>query len=319
VTEQALAIVSRPQDRVELLRVRDDALSALGRPGERLDAIAEFAALAEATADDDLQLEVLLRRAAALRIDGQHDAAAQFARRVRERAAAAGSPARELEACLELGQDLLRSALGEGYAPSASESDFEGAEEAFLRAAELAEQLNETRSLAAALRELGVIKLAISRAWFVERIKAGDHIPMLQAVAAGVSLDELNKDLPIAPILHECSELLERALDLYEKIGDRRGAMSAIIGLAYLEWGAQLHLGPNPAERVEGIRKLAVARVAMTRESEREMAEAQMLYSVHVFARSKVIPDLALLRGREAYEQARAGGPGPAMGGGESL
>ena len=305
LVEQALAIVSRPQDRVDLLRVRDDALEALGRPGERLDGIAEFAALAEATADEDLQLEVLLRRAAALRLDGQEDAAAQVARRVRERASNVGAPARELEACLELGQDLLRATLGEGYAPSAAESDFVGAEEAFRRAAELAEQLGQTRSLAAATRELGVIKLAIARTWFVERVNAGDHIPMLQAVAAGASLDDMKHGLPIAPILEESGQLMERSLDLFESIGDRRGAMSAIIALAYLEWGAQLHFGPNPAERFEGIRRLAVTRVAMTRESEREMAEAQMLYGVHVFARSKVIPDLAVLRGREAYEQAR--------------
>ena len=42
---------------------------------------------------------------------------------------------------------------------------------------------------------------------------------------------------------------------------------------------------------------------------EREPAcvrRGQMLYGVHVFARAKVIPDLALSRGAEAYERARA-------------
>ncbi len=40
--------------------------------------------------------------------------------------------------------------------------------------------------------------------------------------------------------------------------------------------------------------------------SERTAAEAQMLYGVHVFARAKVIPDLAVSRGAEAWERARA-------------
>jgi DNA-binding CsgD family transcriptional regulator/tetratricopeptide (TPR) repeat protein len=44
---------------------------------------------------------------------------------------------------------------------------------------------------------------------------------------------------------------------------------------------------------------------SLTRESERALADVQMLYGVQVFARAKVVPQLALTRGREAYEQAR--------------
>ena len=44
---------------------------------------------------------------------------------------------------------------------------------------------------------------------------------------------------------------------------------------------------------------------AMTKESERALADAQMTYGVHVFARAKVIPDLAVTRGEEAYRAAR--------------
>lgn len=306
VIEQALALVSSPQQRVELLRLRDDALEVLGRFGERLEAIAEFAALSEAVGDEALRQEVNLRRAAALRLDGQMDTAADLARMVRERAAVRGDSAQELAACLELGQSLLHANLGEGYAPNTRESDVPAAEEAYKRAAELAESLGDSRSLAAALRELGVIKVAFVRRWFVEHFEAGDLFPMLQQLISGASLDQLLQDQDIAPVAQESEELLKRAMELYESIGDRRGVMSCIISLAYLNWGAEIHLGMNAAERFEGIRKMATAWVGLTRESERDLAEAQMLYGVHVFARARVIADLAVSRGQQAYERARA-------------
>ena len=103
----------------------------------------------------------------------------------------------ELRACLELGQDLLRSPLGEGYTPTPLESDFDGAEEAFERAAVLAEQSGTEVELAMALRELGVIELARIRAWFVERVKAGEHIPFVIRIANGEPLEQIEKELPI--------------------------------------------------------------------------------------------------------------------------
>ena len=115
--EDALVLVSHPTQRVELLRARDDALQALGRSSDRLDALAELIALAEAVGERELEHDVQLRRAAALREDGHFDAAADIARKVRAAAAAANDVADELSACLELGQDLLRTPLGEGYSP----------------------------------------------------------------------------------------------------------------------------------------------------------------------------------------------------------
>jgi DNA-binding CsgD family transcriptional regulator len=44
---------------------------------------------------------------------------------------------------------------------------------------------------------------------------------------------------------------------------------------------------------------------SLTKESERALAEGQMLYGSHVFARAKVIPDLALSRGEDTYRHAR--------------
>jgi DNA-binding CsgD family transcriptional regulator len=304
--EDALVMVSEPAQRVEMLQIRDDALGALGRTAERLESITELVALVEAAGDDAQQLDGLLRRAAALRGDRRFEAAADVARRARTKAAAAANLDGELHACLELGQDLLRTALGEGYTPSALEADLDGGEEAYARAAAIAEQLGNESALASAVRELGVIKLAGIREWFVERVKAGEHIPILQAVGAGVPLEELTKTLPIAGLVGETRALLTRALELFERVGDRRGAMSTIVSLAYLQWAPEMHLGINPAQRFEGIRQLANTMDTLVAESERETNEAQMLYGVHVFARSKLIPDLAVQRGEEAYQRARA-------------
>jgi DNA-binding CsgD family transcriptional regulator/tetratricopeptide (TPR) repeat protein len=303
--EEALAAVTQPAQRVEMLRLRDDAYGALGRSAERLEAISELIALVEAAGDDHQQLDAHLRRAAALRGDRRFEAAAEVGRRARDRAAAAGNLEDELRACLELGQALLRSPLGEGYTPVSSETDLEGAEEAFGRAAQIAEQTGADAMLALALRELGVIKNAHIRQWFVELISKGEHVPYVIRIANGESFEEIEKELPIAHLATDSSALLTRALELFERVGDRRGAMSAILGLAYTQWGPELHLGTNPAQRFEGIRQLVNTMDTLAQESEREANEAQMLYGVHVFARSKLIPDLAIERGEQAYQRAR--------------
>ena len=96
----------------------------------------------------------------------------------------------------------------------------------------------------------------------------------------------------------------ERAIELFEQVGDRRGVMSAIIARAYVSFGIDIHL-LGAAKRIEEIRRLAAQMTSLTRESERAAIEAQMLYGVQVFARAKVVPDLALSRGEEAHRQAR--------------
>jgi DNA-binding CsgD family transcriptional regulator len=311
LVEDALGTVSHPSQRIDLLRIRDDALQALGRPSERLDAIAELVALIEAGGDKKLEQEAQLRRAAALRGDGRHEAAAGVARAIRARALAGGDAAGELAACLELGQDLLRSSLGEGYTPSPRESDLDGAQEAFARAAALATDSGSEAQLASALRELGVITLARIREWFVDRVSAGEHIPYVIRIANGEPIEQIMKELPIADLFVESEAHLTRALELFEKMGDRRGAMSTIVSLAYLNWAPEVHLGTNPAQRFEGIRQLTTAMATLVKGSEREAAETQMLYGVHVFARAKLIPDLAVQRGDDAYQRARALGDRP--------
>jgi DNA-binding NarL/FixJ family response regulator len=308
LVEEVLPIVSTRAERVALLRARDDAYDMLCRPADRLEGLSELAALAEAANDQSLVLEVALRRAAALRLDEQYERAAGFAADVRRRAREAGDARHELAACLELGQDLLRVAIGEGYTPVIPEADLAAAADAYGNAAGIAERLGDDRSLAAASRELGIISYARLRGWFAERAQDGALAAVAGRIAAGETLMDMLPEFPIAPLFMETSGYLQRALELYERVGDRRGAMSAIIALAYLTGGADVHFGTTPAQRIEEIRRLAGQMRSMSRESERSSAEAQMLYGVHVFARAKVIPDLAVSRGADAHEQARATG-----------
>src|SRR4029077_163456 len=68
LVDQALPVVSSPADRRTLLVTRDDAYAALRKTGERLDGLTELAALAEAMRVPEIELDVQLRRASALRM-----------------------------------------------------------------------------------------------------------------------------------------------------------------------------------------------------------------------------------------------------------
>src|SRR6266540_1699093 len=81
--------------------------------------------------------------------------------------------------------------------------------------------------------------------------------------------------------------------------------MSSVIAMAFLYFGPDIHLGANPSLRIEEIRRLSTRMRSLAKESERAAADAQMAYGVHVFARAKVIPDLAISRGQEAYWAAK--------------
>jgi DNA-binding NarL/FixJ family response regulator len=305
VVDLALPIAATPQERVALLQARDQALDMLRRPSERLQTLAELAALAEALGDSQLEMDVQLRRAAAFRVSEEWDQATDLARRVRDLAASQGDKPAELAASLELGQALMKSAIGEGYTLSLVDVDSDRAEEAYRRAAELAEELGDDASLAAASRELGTIAFAKVRDFFVASYFTGEAVEVQERIAAGATPSELLKETPVAGEAMRATELFERSLELYEKIGDRRGAMSALIALAYTTWGPEIHFGSGAGRHIEEIRRVFSRLEGMTKESERSVAEAQMLFGVHVFSRAKVIPDLALFRGQEAHRQAR--------------
>jgi len=305
VVELALPSASTPEQRVGLLDARDRALDMLRRPGDRMQGLAELAALAEALGDARLGVDVRLRRAAAMRTAEDHDRAAELAREVRDMAVERGDREGELAACMELGQDLMRATAGESFTPAAKEVDLDACDEAFGRAVELAQDLGDVSAEAAATRELGVVELGRVRAWFIEQLELGAHIPIAQRVAAGEVLEDIMPELEIAPAYTKSFGLLQRALELYEQLGDRRGAMSTIIALAYLNWAPDIHMGTSSVRHIEEIRRLTSRIKSFTNESERAAFEAQMLYGTHVFARAKVIPDLAIAKGREAHRYAK--------------
>ena len=306
VVEVALPSAADPSERIKLLEARDRALEMLRRSGDRLQGLAELSALAEALGDTHLELDLRLRRAAAFRMQEEDDRALTLAREVRELAAEHGDQATELAACIELGQILLKSPLGEGYSPDPRESDLDAADEAYRRAAELARALGDDARLAAVLRELGVVEFGRIVGWFIDRIDAGEHLPYVRRVAAGESVNDLVAELPIAPNVEVAGERFREALELFEKLGDRRGAMSTIIAMGYLNWAPDIHLGSDAARHIEEIRRIVSTMKTFTNESERAAFEGQMLYGVHVFARAKVIPDMAISRGTEAFEKARS-------------
>jgi len=302
----ARGAASDPHDRVALLCLQDDALEMLRRPHQRLEGLSELGALAEALADAHLELDVRLRRAAALRLSHDEDGAAEIARRVRELAADRGNQTAELAACLELGQDLLRTELGAGYTQAPSEADLNGAEEAYQRASVLAERLGDDSMLAAASRELGTIVVSRVRTWFVQATESGEVTALMRRVAAGEPLEEILPTLPVVPALvAEASAYFQRALGIYERLGDRQGAMATIIAIAYVSWGSEIHV-TGSARRIEELRRLMARMKSLTKESERELADAQMLFGAHVYAMAKGAPDAALAKGEEAYRAARA-------------
>jgi DNA-binding NarL/FixJ family response regulator len=307
LVEAALPIVAAPRDRRTLLLTRDDAYAALRRGSDRLDGLTELASLAEALRDPGLELDVQLRRVAALRGIDDPESAVELARRVAARAAERGDQALELRANLELGQAALRSSLGESFGGAATEVDRPTGEAAFGRAMELAETLGDERSLAAALRELAMIELSKARDWFAAAAKAGQAFEYVQRITSGEDIHDILPTLPIAPMIYRATELLERALAIYERLDDRNGVMSTVIAMAYTSYAPLIHL-TSSARHLEEIRRVTSRFSELVTESERARQELQMLYGIHVYSRAKVVPDLALSRAIDAYRAARIQG-----------
>lgn len=289
IVDTTLPAASEPAERLAMLRVKDDALDVLDRGTDRIANLAEMTALTGAVSSPELETEVKLRRASASRAIEDFEAAAALASALRETAVERHDLELELEACLELGQALTRSDIGEAYWPL-GEVDLDAADEAYTRALEIARETGSRSHEAVALRELAVIEGGRVR-----------HT-ILTAEEEGTSRFEI---LAMGPTLFTgAKELAEQAFKIFEEIGDQRGAMSALITMAYS------HItDPTPhgmAGRIEHVRALHNSRKNQVTDSQRAKEDALMLYSIHTYARLHVQPDLALLRGQEAFEAARA-------------
>jgi class 3 adenylate cyclase/tetratricopeptide (TPR) repeat protein len=283
-----LPAASEPADRIEMLRVKDDALSLLDRGMDRIANLAEMTALTGALLSPQLDAEVKLRRASASRAIEDYDAALAIATSVRENASKSGDPELEMKACFELGQAYLRCAVGEGYWPL-TELALDPPDEAYSRALELARQLGSRADEATALRELAVIEAG--RVRNAVRVAADEGTSVFEIIAMGPTL------------FAGAKELAEQAFRIFEDIGDRRGSMSALISMAYSHVTDPTAHGM--AGRIEHIRALQNSRRGQVTESRRATENALMLYSIHSYARLNIQPDLALERGREAFEAAR--------------
>lgn len=287
--DATLPVASDPADRIEMLRVKDDALALLDRGMDRMANLAEMTALSGAVASPDIESDIKLRRASAARTIEDFESAVELATAVRQAAFDAGAPQLELKACLELGQALTRCAIGEAYWPL-TEVDLEPCDEAYTRALEIARQIGSRPDEATALRELAVIEAG--------RVRNAIRIEEEQ----GKSVFEI---LAMAPVLFEgAKELAEQAFKIFEEVGDQRGAMSALISMAYSHVADPTAHGMTG--RIEHVRALQNSRKGQVTESQRATENALMLYSIHTYARVNIQPDMALERGKEAFEAARA-------------
>jgi len=201
----------------------------------------------------------------------------------------------------------MKSPLGESFGTSDLEVDSVGGQEAYEHAVELAEEVGDDRSLAAACRELAMLELTKARNWFAGEVKAGRHIEYARRLAAGETLQDILPTLPIAANIFKATTLIERALGIYERLDDRNGVMSTVIAMAYVAYAPAIHL-TSSARHLEEIRRVTSRRNELVTESERATQELQMLYGIHVFSRAKVVPDLALSRAEDAYREARIQG-----------
>jgi tetratricopeptide (TPR) repeat protein len=255
---------------------------------ERIANLAEMTALTGAVTSPGLESDVKLRRASASRAIEDFDIAVDLAGQVRETAVELGDLDLELRACLELGQGFTRCALGEGYWPL-TELDLDPPDQAYTRALEIARETGDRAREAMALRELAVIEGGRARKVAVEAVQDGaskfDVLAMGPTIFAGAK------------------ELAEQAFKIFEEIGDQRGAMSALISMAYSHITDPTAHGM--AGRIEHIRALHNSRKGQVTDTQRTTEDALMLYSIHTYARLNAQPDLALERGREAFEAAR--------------
>ena len=289
--DSTLTAADDPARRIEMLRIKDNALAVLERDVERMANLTEITALAAAVGSPELDAEVKLRKASAARAAEEFDLAAELAGSVRQAAMEAGDKELELAACFELGQSLTRSPIGEAYMPPV-EIDIDGAEEPYNRALDLAREIGSRSAEADALRELAYLESGKVKHEAIRLQDAG--VPGIMIVMQAPEL------------FAGVKALAEQAFLIYEEIGDKRGSMSALITMAYAHIADPTAQGM--AGRIEHVMALHRSRKSDVTDSQSALNDAHMLYAVHTYARHNLQPGLALERGREAFDAARAVG-----------
>ena len=94
-------------------------------------------------------------------------------------------------------------------------------------------------------------------------VERGEDVEIAARVAAGETPTRSSPTRLIAASLEEGVARYERAIELFEQVGDRRGVMSAIIARAYVSFGLDIHM-LGAARRIEEIRRLAAQLTSLT-------------------------------------------------------
>ena len=165
-----------------------------------------------------------------------------------------------------------------GVRPSPHEADFDGAEEAFRRAVDSRRSSARTPRSRPRSASSASTRPPGSGRGSSNRSRPAPPDPATRR--GGRNVNDVLLTLPIvAPSRHGGVARLEEALSCSTRLDDRRGAMSTIIAMGYLNWGADIHIGSDAlatSRRSAGSSRRCSP--SPTRASAR--ARGQMLYGV---------------------------------------
>ena len=113
-----------------------------------------------------------------------------------------------------------------------------------------------------------MIDFARARTWFAGEVMGGRANELVAAVVGGADVGALILGSPVGPLATEATQVLERALGIFERLGDRTGVMSTVIAMAYARYGPVMHLSSS-ARHLEEIRRVTSRLSELVTESER--------------------------------------------------
>jgi len=118
----------------------------------------------------------------------------------------------------------------------------------------------------------------------------GEHVRVIKALVAGKNGRKSLRRCRSPRFSRRAFARFGRAIEIYERLGDRRGVMSAVVAMAALSWGPGIHL-TGSVQHIEEIRRLS-GRLKSSPAGERALADVQMLFGAHVYARNRGFADL---------------------------